>query len=188
MPRAAKVRKEEIFRNALALIDEEGLDALSMRRLGGRLGVEAMSLYNHVQDKAGLLEGVVALLLSDIAIPELSGNWRKDLSSWAKNWVVALSIHPHAGVLLLSRPFITENSQTHAEFIEHCLTRAIPQPLDRSYAFLVVQSFLLGYLVTQSNLARSGREAASQRAPSTEVAFELGMVAILDGIERRSPF
>src|SRR6185437_6385691 len=58
--------RERICREALALVDEEGLEALSMRRLGARLGVEAMSLYRHVRDKRDLLDALHAAVLGDL--------------------------------------------------------------------------------------------------------------------------
>src|SRR5438270_9156626 len=61
--------RERVCEAALALVDEEGLEALSMRRLGARLGVEAMSLYRHVRDKADLIDALHAAVLGDL-VPE----------------------------------------------------------------------------------------------------------------------
>src|SRR5258708_34542801 len=65
---------ERIAREALALIDEAGLEELSMRALAGRLGVEAMSLYHHVSNKDTLLDLVMELLVAEVAIPA-TGMW-----------------------------------------------------------------------------------------------------------------
>src|SRR5215470_6478109 len=62
----AVLSRERICREALALVDEEGLSALSMRRLGARLGVEAMSLYRHVRDKADLIDALHAAVLANL--------------------------------------------------------------------------------------------------------------------------
>ena len=64
--RPAKLSREAIVAAALALLDREGADALTMRRLGGELGVEAMSLYRHVADRAALLEGLADQLSSEV--------------------------------------------------------------------------------------------------------------------------
>ena len=67
--RRTALSRERIAAAAVALIDGEGLDALSMRRLGAALGVEAMSLYRHFPSKAALLEAVVARLLAELPVP-----------------------------------------------------------------------------------------------------------------------
>ena len=67
--RRTTLSRERIAAAAVALIDGEGLDALSMRRLGAELGVEAMSLYRHFPSKAALLEAVVARLLAELPVP-----------------------------------------------------------------------------------------------------------------------
>src|SRR5438132_4606798 len=64
--------RARVCREALALVDAEGLEALSMRRLGARLGVEAMSLYRHVRDKADLIDALYAAVLGDL-MPEHEG-------------------------------------------------------------------------------------------------------------------
>src|SRR5947207_14126671 len=106
MPRAAHARakpitestglsRERICREALALVDDEGLEALSMRRLGARLGVEAMSLYRHVRNKADLLDALHVAVLADIA-PEPSdphsdeADWRLMLGGMARALRAAL--------------------------------------------------------------------------------------------------
>src|ERR1043165_9533546 len=61
--------RERILDAALALLDRDGLEALSMRKLGEALGVEAMSLYNHVPNKAALLDGIHELILTSVPAP-----------------------------------------------------------------------------------------------------------------------
>jgi AcrR family transcriptional regulator len=61
--------RARVLAEAVALADEEGLDAVTMRRLGQRLGVEAMSLYNHVANKVDLLDGMADVVSADFAVP-----------------------------------------------------------------------------------------------------------------------
>ena len=68
--------RERVLRQALALADSEGLDALSMRRLGRELGAGAMSLYHHVADKEELLDGMVDLVFAEIHLPESQTDWQ----------------------------------------------------------------------------------------------------------------
>ena len=69
--------RERVTTAALLLIDADGLDALSMRKLGAALGVEAMSLYNHVANKDDLLDGMVDLVVSEIDLPSDATDWKE---------------------------------------------------------------------------------------------------------------
>jgi len=70
------LNRERVVRAAVALADEAGLEALSMRKLGQRLGVEAMSLYNHVANKDDLLDGMIDVVFSEIDLPASDAGWR----------------------------------------------------------------------------------------------------------------
>src|ERR1700748_1436928 len=82
--------RERVCAEALALVDDEGLEALTMRRLGARLGVEAMSLYRHVRNKADLLDALHGAGISHVepeAAPERAGEpaWRQVLGGMARS-------------------------------------------------------------------------------------------------------
>ncbi len=105
-PRPARrrppLKRERILDEALRLVDEEGLDALTMRRLGKRLGVEAMSLYNHVDGKAGLQAGIVGLLWEEFERSVTDGDdWKDSLRSLARRQRALATDHPHAFPLLM---------------------------------------------------------------------------------------
>ena len=82
MPRASRgehrepLTRERVLRAAVELADEEGLERLSMRHLASRLGVKAMSLYNHVANKDEILDGIVELLVDEIDVPPDDVDWR----------------------------------------------------------------------------------------------------------------
>ena len=61
--------RERVLREAIRIADADGVDALSMRRLGQALGVEAMSLYHHVANKADLMNGILDLVTEEIELP-----------------------------------------------------------------------------------------------------------------------
>ena len=65
----APLSRERVLRAAIDLADNGGIESLTMRRLGQELGVEAMSLYNHVANKDDILRGIVELVFSEIALP-----------------------------------------------------------------------------------------------------------------------
>jgi len=72
----APLSRDRVLRAAVALADTSGISALSMRKLGEALGVEAMSLYNHVASKGDLLDGMIDIVFSEIDLPSGDGDWR----------------------------------------------------------------------------------------------------------------
>lgn len=76
-PRRAGLTRERILRASLAVIDEEGLDALTMRRVAGRLGVDPMALYRHVDGKDALLAGAGELLWAEVERNAVAGDWKE---------------------------------------------------------------------------------------------------------------
>src|SRR5882724_3884773 len=85
--------RDRILQAALALADEGGIDALSMRKLGQALGVEAMSLYNHVASKSDLLDGMVDVVFGEIGLPASDGGWKQAMRQRAISARAALSRH-----------------------------------------------------------------------------------------------
>ena len=80
MPSArVALSRDRLVAEAVALADDRGLAALSMRALGARLGVEAMSLYHHVPGKEALLDGMVDAVFAEIHLPVVGGDWRAEL-------------------------------------------------------------------------------------------------------------
>jgi AcrR family transcriptional regulator len=116
---AAPLNPRAICEAALTLIDAEGLESLSMRRLGTSLGVEAMALYHHFSNKGELLDGVTDLLL-DEAEPALDGD-APPLTRLRRGFHAVRNIaitHPHAFWLLAARRFRTPRALS---FYEHLL-------------------------------------------------------------------
>ena len=74
--RRAPLNRERVLRAAVALADKGGFESLTMRKLAKELGVEAMSLYNHVANKDDLLDGMVDLVFAEIELPSSAGDWK----------------------------------------------------------------------------------------------------------------
>lgn len=97
-PAAPRIRltRDRVLRTAIDLADRNGRDALTMRRLGEELGVEAMSLYNHVANKDDLLGGMIDLVFGEIDLPSHSDNWKDALRKRSVSLHAALLRHPWA--------------------------------------------------------------------------------------------
>lgn len=92
--------RDRVLRAAIELADREGIEALSMRRLGQQLGVEAMSLYNHVANKADLLVGLADIAGSEIHLPSTADDWRTAMRRRAISARDVFSRHPWVSGLL----------------------------------------------------------------------------------------
>lgn len=95
--------RERVLQAAVALADEGGIDAVSMRKLGQQLGVEAMSLYNHVANKEEILGGMVDLVVAEIGTPSAEGDWQSRLRGAAMGAREVMVRHPWAPAVIEAR-------------------------------------------------------------------------------------
>lgn len=94
--------RDQVLAAALKMLDEDGIDGLSMRKLASALNVEAMSLYNHIKDKRDLLDGLCNLVLAQIELPGTSLPWIQRLEAFAINLYEGLLQHPAIVLILAS--------------------------------------------------------------------------------------
>ncbi len=94
--RTAPLTPDLIFERALEIIDADGLDALSMRRLASDLGVEAASLYHHIADKQALIDGTIGRMRSEMQVTaDPSGDWKDFLEEVFVEYRRVLTAHPN---------------------------------------------------------------------------------------------
>src|ERR687897_673164 len=96
--------RRRILEAAVRFVDREGLEALSMRKLGSELGVEAMSLYNHVPNKDALLDGMVEVLLGELEVPSERAAWEERVKEAYRGFRRLAHEHPNVFPLLVNRP------------------------------------------------------------------------------------
>lgn len=101
--RRTPLTRERVLRAALELADARGIDAVSMRKLGEVLRVEAMSLYRYVDGKEAVLDGLADLVTGEFEVPAPGGDWPAEVRRSAVSAHEALLRHPWAGAILESR-------------------------------------------------------------------------------------
>jgi AcrR family transcriptional regulator len=122
--RRPPLSRARVLRAGVEMADEHGLDRLSMRALGRSLGVEAMSLYNHVANKEDLLDGMVDLVIAEIVVPRPDDPWKPALRRRASSSRTAFARHPWARRLIHTRAS-SGPARLHAfEATIGCLRRA----------------------------------------------------------------
>jgi AcrR family transcriptional regulator len=142
--------RERILRTALALADREGIEAISMRRLGAELGVEAMSIYNHLPNKAAILDGVVETVINDIDLPDDVTDWKACIREVARSYRELALAHPHIVSLIATRPFNTVASLRPVEVGFEIFKEAGFGPEESLHAFRTLAGFITGYTLAET--------------------------------------
>jgi AcrR family transcriptional regulator len=102
--RRVPLTRERVLGTAVELADRDGLEALSMRRLGQELGVDAMALYRHVRNKDDMLDGIVEVIVAEIERPPSTENWKSALREQSMVSRRVMLRHPWARRVLEERP------------------------------------------------------------------------------------
>ena len=135
-----------------------------MRRLGERLQVEAMSLYNHVADKDEILDGIVDLVFSEIELPSGIGDWKTAMRRRAISARDALARHPWATSLMQSRTKPGPATLRHHDSVIGTLRKAGFTIDMAAHAFSVMDGYIYGFALQQVNLPSHTPEESADLA------------------------
>ncbi len=203
--------RDRVLRAAVSLADEAGIESLSMRKLGQELGVEAMSLYNHVANKDDILDGIVDIVVSEIEIPPQGVDWKTAMRQRAISAREVLLRHPWAPSLMESRINVGPARLRYFDAVIGALREAGFTIALARRAFLTLDSHIYGFIlqelswplddnreleeVTETilrelpvdeypHLTEMAMERITKSGPADEGDFEFGLDLILDGLER----
>ncbi|MCC6627231.1 MAG: TetR/AcrR family transcriptional regulator C-terminal domain-containing protein [Chloroflexi bacterium] len=207
-----RLTRERVLRAAIDLADRDGLAAVSMRRLGQALGVEAMSLYNHIAGKDDLLDGLVDAVFEEIGLPPAAADWRTAMRARARAARAVLTRHPWAIGLLESRRQPGPATLRHHDAVIGCL-RAAGFPIALvAHAYALLDSYIYGFALQQASLpfttpdeATAATEQILQHLPADAyphlvalardhvlqpgynfaAEFDFGLDLILDALQRQ---
>jgi AcrR family transcriptional regulator len=140
--------RERVLRAAIAFVDENGLGSLSMRRLGQELGVEAMSLYNHVANKDDLLDGITDLVLQQIELPS-DADWKSALRRSAVSAYEVFRRHPWACSLTLAPGRVAPTAVRRADWMLKTFRDAGFTPEVTYHAYHALDAHVLGFTLWQ---------------------------------------
>ena len=141
--------RERVLRAAVALADESGIDSLSMRKLGQALGVEAMSLYNHVANKEEILDGIVDIVVSQIEVPAATTDWKTAMRQRAISAHDVLLRHPWASALIESRTNPSPVRLRYCNAVIEILRDAGFSVVLAQRAFLTLDSYIYGFTLQE---------------------------------------
>ena len=192
---------------ALAVIDAEGTEALTTRRLAADLGVSSPSLYSHFATRDDILSAVVELVLGDVdtVIDALApdgaypGDWRDYLRIWARSYLRSLSAHPNAVALVTHSPIRARASLRCFDAAFSCLLQAGFSHRAAADTLLAIDCYVIGNGLDRVSRGFPDPPAAyADSYPSlsavlaqvgyrsTDDTFEIGLDALLDGLHSRA--
>jgi AcrR family transcriptional regulator len=153
--------RESVLDAALKLADAQGLEALSMRNLAQALKVEAMSLYNHVSGKEDILDGLVELVVAELALPAPGGDWRAAMRERAHSAHEVLMSHPWATMLFVSRMNVGPNMLRYVDATIGCLRAAGFSYAMADHAWNALDAYVYGFTLQRLNFPLEPKEYAS---------------------------
>jgi AcrR family transcriptional regulator len=194
--------RQRVLEEAVRFADREGLEALTMRKLGAELGVEAMSLYNHVPNKSALLDGMVEVLLGELEIPPKDLGWEERIREGYRAFRWLAHEHPNVFPLLINRPPDTMDGVWLVEESLKTLEDAGFGKETALHAFRSLSSYTFGYAMAEIRgfaLEPDGSRLGAYRLPPEEfpriselrpqlenvdheAEFEFGLGLILTGL------
>jgi len=214
-PNSSEVRprlsRERVLRAAVGRADAGGIEALSMRKLGEELGVEAMSLYTHVASKDDLLDGMTDAVFAEIELPVDGVDWRTAMRTRAISTRQVLARHPWASSLMQSRTSPGPATLRHHDAVIGALRRSGFSLELTAHAFSALDAYIYGFALQQASLPCDRVEEAAQlgrlmaaRMPADQFPylaeftvghvlqpgydygeeFEYGLDLVLDGLQR----
>ncbi|HPV88939.1 MAG TPA: TetR family transcriptional regulator, partial [Ornithinibacter sp.] len=145
----SSLSRERVIAQAVALADEKGLAALSMRALAGRLGVEAMSLYHHVAGKEALLDAMLDVVFAEMHLPVIGGDWRAELRARSVSGRTVLLRHRWAVGMMDSPRNPGQESIRHHDAVLGCLAAGGFSLEAAGTAFALLDSHLYGFMAQE---------------------------------------
>ena len=203
----AGLSREKVLAAALALVDREGITALSMRKLGAELGVEAMTLYYYVPNKDAVLDGLVNLVVARIRFT-FAGPWWEWTRAFAVSVREELLAHPALLPLVATRPVMTPGGLDAVEQAAAALHGAGFSPQEALHVINMIAMFVIGHTLAEAgqtpghdepdvagameglDAARYPVLAAALRAglgtpEDHQARFDFALDALIDGLRAR---
>ena len=204
------LNRERVLRAAITLADQGGIASLSMRKLAEALGVQAMSLYYHVTNKDDLFDGMVDIVMSEVAMPSSGADWKEAIRRSAISAHDALRRHPWACGLIMSPKRTSLVRLRHMDWLLGRLRAAGFSPGLTYHAYHALDSHILGFTLWEAGHSFAAEELSDlvttffQEFPADEYphlaehaqqhltgsgdddvgGFEFALDLILDGLER----
>jgi TetR/AcrR family tetracycline transcriptional repressor len=183
-PARERLTRDRVVAAAMHIMDAEGLDAVTMRRIAREVGVEAMSLYHHVRDKEDLLDGICAMVMREFRYPDEDRPWIEVARDGAREWRRVLREHPNVIALWADRqrPMTELEALMPMEFALRVIARAGIDEREGVLVFNVLGGYIMGVVMMEvgamfsagtTRPSPSGPRAVHSKLPEEAVAGSL---------------
>ncbi len=183
-PARERLTRDRVVAAAMHIMDAEGLDAVTMRRIAREVGVEAMSLYHHVRDKEDLLDGICAMVMREFRYPDEDRPWIEVARDGAREWRRVLREHPNVIALWADRqrPMTELEALMPMEFALRVIARAGIDEREGVLVFNVLGGYIMGVVMMEvgamfsagtTRPGPSGPHAVHSKLPEEAVAGSL---------------
>ncbi len=207
----APLSAERVIDGAVALADEIGLDAFTIRKLAEAIDVKPMTIYHHLPNKEAIIDGMVDRVFDEIDLPPTDLDWRTAITDRCRSMRRVLADHPWASPLMESRTNPGPATLRHHDAVLGCLRRAGFSLGLTAHAYATIDAFLYGFALQEATLPATGGAEMDDLAGSLVEAmpgdqfphlveftldhvlqpgydfgeaFEFGLGVILDGLQR----
>jgi TetR/AcrR family tetracycline transcriptional repressor len=178
-PARERLTRDRVVEAAMRIMDDEGLDAVTMRRVARDVGVEAMSLYHYVRDKEDLLDGMCAMVMRDFRYPDEHRPWIEVARDGAREWRRVLRDHPNVIALWADRqrPMTELESLMPMEFALRVIGRAGIDEREGVLIFNVLGGYIMGVVMMEvgamfsAGTTRTNANADAMHAKLPDEAF-----------------
>lgn len=167
----APLNRERVLLAAITLADENGIESLTMRKLGKAVGVEAMSVYNHVASKEDLLDGMIDVVFREVELPSRQDSWQTAMRQRAISIRTVLSRHRWAIGLMESRTSPGPATLRHHDAVIGCLRDAGFSVELAAHAYSVLDSYIYGFALQERGLPFSTPAESSAIAQAMLARF-----------------
>lgn len=204
------VSRERVLAMAIQIADESGIAAVTMREVASRLGVEAMSLYNHVANKDDILDGMVDRVIEEVDLSSDAGAWREAMRRRAVSAHEVFGRHRWLPLLLDSRASSGPARMRYFDWVLGTLMKAGFSEEGASRGFSILDSYIYGFGIQTANMSSGGDATPEEMAEAilaaippdeypylhrmalhaaragydVEADFAFGLEVILSGLER----
>ena len=180
------VSRAGILACALTIVDRDGVDGLSMRRLSGLVGRDPAVIYRHVPSKSAVLDGIPEIVFGELSVDVTDPDWQTQLRSMARAFRRLALEHPNVVPLIVTRPLATPLGRRPAAMLrplEDVLTLLTSSGFDvvgALHVCRVVFSFLQGHVLTELQEAVGRRDDVAEPPPLDEFPHVASLAAELD--------